>query len=280
MATNKKNYPNDYYAWYNDDERFAVVEKVTSTDGSSVHHDAYDSIQSTEGMLTGTMTNMVTDGSAVTVTCSAAHSLTATTDKVTISGTRHYDGNYTVASTPTTTTFTFASTALGATADTINDLDVASETKVATATTAAAHGYSVGDVVYIDVDNNSYDEQVTIVSVPNSTRFTYIASLGTVSDLSGTVGDTGSFHSQVIDGIRVSYHSKYTDVSAQTNDLQSDAGLDSGMHQHILCYVRARLFEDMGDLQKAQYYRQMFEQGIKQYPMRKSGVRVLSVPKL
>ena len=280
MATNKKNYPNDYYAWYNDDNRFAVVEKVTSTESSNTHHDTYDSIQSTIDMLTGSITNMLTDGSTVTATTSAAHSLTATTDKVTITGTRHYDGNYTVASTPTSTTFTFASSALGATADTISDLDVAAETKVATVTTAAAHGYSVGDAVYIDASTDSYDEEVTIVSVPSTVQFTYIASLGTVADLTGFVGDTGSFYSQAIDAIRLTYHSKYTDVSAQTDDLYTNAGLDSGMHQHVLCYVKARLYEDMGDLEKSQYYRKMFEIGMKQYPMRKSGVRSLSVPKL
>ena len=136
MSTNKKNYPNDYYAWYNDDNRFAVVEKVTSSGDGSVHHDAYDSIQTSSDMLTGTMTEMVTDGSTVIVTCSAAHGLTASTDKVTITGTRHYDGNYTVASTPTTTTFTFASSALGGTADNISGLVVLSN--VATATTSAA----------------------------------------------------------------------------------------------------------------------------------------------
>lgn len=277
MSTNKKNYPNDYYAWYNDDNRFAVVEKVTSSGDGSVHHDAYDSIQTSSDMLTGTMTEMVTDGSTVIVTCSAAHGLTASTDKVTITGTRHYDGNYTVASTPTTTTFTFASSALGGTADNISGLVVLSN--VATATTSAAHGYSVGDSVYINAADNDYDATVTIATVRVATEFTYSTSLDNVST-TGTVGDTGSFYSQVADGIRVSYHSKYTDVSAQTDDLYSNAGLDSGMHQHILCYVKARLLEDMGDLEKAQYYRKMFEIGIKQYPMRKSGVRGLAVPRL
>ena len=174
-------------------------------------------------MLTGTMTNMVTDGSAVTVTCSAAHGLTASTDKVTITGTRHYDGNYTVASTPSTTTFTFASSALAATADTISSLGALGG--FVTATTSVAHGYSVGDSVYIDALNNDYDAAVTIASVPSSTQFTYSTSLGNATT-SGVVGDTGSFYSQVANGIRVSYHSKYTDVSAQTNDLYTDAGLD------------------------------------------------------
>ena len=60
----------------------------------------------------------------------------------------------------------------------------------------------------------------------------------------------------------------------------ADIGLDSGMHYALLCYVRARLFEDAGDYQSAQYHRQMFEKIKNQYPMRRSGVRVLSVPRI
>ena len=52
------------------------------------------------------------------------------------------------------------------------------------------------------------------------------------------------------------------------------------MHYALLCYVRARLFEDAGDYQSAQYNRQMFEKIKNQYPMRRSGVRVLSVPRI
>ena len=57
-------------------------------------------------------------------------------------------------------------------------------------------------------------------------------------------------------------------------------GLDSGMQQALVCYMKARMFEDSGDIQRAQYYRQMYEKSIKQYPSRKSGVRVLAVPRI
>ena len=34
MATNKRTYPNDYFAWYNDDKRLAIVcLDTTSTSG-------------------------------------------------------------------------------------------------------------------------------------------------------------------------------------------------------------------------------------------------------
>ena len=84
----------------------------------------------------------------------------------------------------------------------------------------------------------------------------------------------------VTNGLRITYHSKYETIDAQTDDLKTDAGLDSGMHVSILCYVKSRLLEDMGDLQKAQYFRTMYEKMMKSYPLRKTGVRALSVPRL
>ena len=84
----------------------------------------------------------------------------------------------------------------------------------------------------------------------------------------------------VSDGIRITYKSKYATIDAQDEDLKTTAGLDSGLHSAIVCYVKARMFEDAGDLQRAQYFRAMFDKMIKQYPLRKSGVRTLAVPRL
>ena len=86
----------------------------------------------------------------------------------------------------------------------------------------------------------------------------------------------------VSDGLRITYHSKYETVATGnlTGELSTSHGLDTGMQQALVCYMKARLFEDFGDLQKGQYYRVMYEKLIKQYPSRKSGVRSLSVPKI
>ena len=81
-------------------------------------------------------------------------------------------------------------------------------------------------------------------------------------------------------GIRIKYKSKYGTIDAQDEDLYTEAGLDSGLHPAIVCYIKARMFEDAGDLQRAQYFRAMFDKMIKQYPLRKSGVRTLAVPRL
>lgn len=86
--------------------------------------------------------------------------------------------------------------------------------------------------------------------------------------------------SDVSAGIRITYKSKYGTIDAQSEDLKTEAGLDSGLHSAVLCYVKGRMFEDAGDLQKAQYFRGMYDKMMRQYPLRKSGVRTLSVTKM
>ena len=84
----------------------------------------------------------------------------------------------------------------------------------------------------------------------------------------------------VTNGLRISYHSKYETIDAQSEDLKTTAGLDSGLHPAVVCYIKSRMFEDMGDLEKAKYFKKMYDKMIKQYPLRKTGVRHLSVPRL
>ena len=84
----------------------------------------------------------------------------------------------------------------------------------------------------------------------------------------------------VSNGIRITYKSKYGTIDAQTEDLKTEAGLDSGLHPAVVCYIKSRMFEDAGDLQRTQYFRAMYDKMVKQYPLRKSGVRNLSVPRL
>ena len=81
-------------------------------------------------------------------------------------------------------------------------------------------------------------------------------------------------------GLRITSTSRFTAVDAQTDNLKTDIGLDTGLHVCVVCYVKSRLYEDIGDLQQAQYYRTMYEKMMRQYPSRKSGVRHLSVPRL
>ena len=204
-----RTYPNDNFAWYNDDNKLYIVERVTSTDTTETI-DTYDSPQSS-GDLSGNITASSSATAIFVDFTSASHRLVVG-DRVTISGTTSYDGNH----------------------------------------------------------------AVTVVSDANTFR---IAATNSESNEGASSGVTWT--SLFIDnGLRYTYHTKYTAVSAQTDDLQSTSGLDSGMHQHLLCYVKSRLFEDMGDLQRAQYFRQMFENGVHTYPSRRSGVRTMAVPRI
>ena len=115
------------------------------------------------------------------------------------------------------------------------------------------------------------DDKLAIVCLVTSTD----SSAGTSSGEYDTYSD-----STVANGLRIHYHAKYAEVRDLEDDLYKDIGLDSGMHYSLLCYVRARMLEDAGNYEAAQYHRQMFEKIKNQYPMRKSGVRVLSVPKI
>ncbi len=273
MATNKRTYPNNYFAWYNDDKRVAIVSLDTTSTSGERTKEKYDTFQG-DGNLSGTISDMLTDGSTATIT-SASHGLDDG-DRIAISGTRHYDNNYEITKVDANS-FTITSSAVGGTADTIGDLDVASGT--ATVTTSAAHGYSVGDKVYIDASNDTYDEEVTIASVPTTTTFTYTTSNSDVTDLTGTVGDTGTWTSLFVDkGLRITYHSFYDTPSEIDNDLESDLGLNSGLHSCLVCYMKARLYEDQGNMERARYFRLMYEKMVNQYPSRKSGVRTLAVP--
>ncbi len=84
----------------------------------------------------------------------------------------------------------------------------------------------------------------------------------------------------VTNGLRIHYHAKYPSVSSLSSDLSTSSYVDTGLHPSIVDYVKFRLEEDMGNLEKAQYFYAKYESSIKSFPHRKSGHRSLSVPKL
>ena len=201
----ERNFPNNYFAWFNDDQRLAILSlDTTSTDTSERTTERYDTFQGS-GNLSGTITDLDGSGSTATAT-SASHGL-ATDDRVTISGTTTYDGDYTV-------------------------------------------------------------------TVTNANVFTF-------SHSGSTSNETGTFTSLFIDnGLRMTYKSKYETVTATTDDLDDDIGLDTSLHPSLVCYMKARLYEDQGNMEQANYFRQMYEGIMMKQRSRKSGVRGLSVPNL
>ena len=203
----ERNYPNSYFAWYNDDQRLAVLSLDTaSTDTSARTVERYDTFQG-DGNLSGTITASSTGAGSTVAFTSASHGL-AINDRVTVSGTTSYDGSYAV--------------------------------------TAVA-------------DSNTF----------------------TISATNSESTETGSFISLFVDdGIRMTYKSKYETVSAITEDLDTDIGLDTSLQPSLVCYLKSRLYEDQGNFEQASYFRQMYETTMMKQRSRKSGVRGLAVPTL
>jgi len=86
--------------------------------------------------------------------------------------------------------------------------------------------------------------------------------------------------STVTDGIKMTIHSKYETATALADDLQTTCGLNESMHVHVLEYIKSRILEDQGDMEKAAFFKGKYEAGVMKTPTRKSGVRVLLVPEL
>ena len=216
MATNKRTYPNDNFAWYNDDKRLAVLCLEASSDSTERTKEPYDTWQG-DGNLSGTITD---------ADCSSG------------------------------TTITF---------------------------TSSSHGLATGDRVSISGTTNFNDDNLSsqAVTVTGANTFTMVR-----SSEGSTSNETGTWTSLFINnGLRITYHAKYDDITTsnlanEMSDSSDGIGLDTGMQNALLCYVKARLFEDQNNLQQAQYFRQMYEKALKQYPSRKSGVRQLSVSRL
>ena len=104
----ERNFPNDYFAWFNDDQRLAILcLDTTSTSSGERTTEKYDTFQG-GGNLSGTISDLDGDATTATATCSAVHGL-VTGDRVTVSGTTNFDGDYPVTvSGGSTTVFTFS----------------------------------------------------------------------------------------------------------------------------------------------------------------------------
>ena len=206
-----RTYPNDYFAWFNDDQRLAILcLDTTSTTSSERTTERFDTFQDS-GNLSGTITDADCSGTTITFT-SASHGL-ATGDRISVSGTTNFN------------------------------------------------------------DDNLASQDVT---VSNANVFTM-----TRSSSSSETNETGSWTSLFIDnGLRITYKSKYETVEAITEDLDTDIGLDTSLHPMLVCYMKSRLYEDQGNFEQSNYFRQMYESQMMKQKSRKSGVRGLSVPNL
>ena len=104
----KRTYPNSNFAWYNDDDRLAILCEDNESVSGERTTEKYDTFQGT-GDLSGTITDADCSGTTITFT-SAAHGL-ATGDRVSISGTTNFnDYNLSSQSVTVTGTDTFTMT--------------------------------------------------------------------------------------------------------------------------------------------------------------------------
>src|SRR5712691_6740627 len=133
-------------------------------------------------------TGAVRAGNVVTITTTAPHGLiTGQTVLITGVADNSFNGAFTVASVPNSTTFTFAQTAANATSGGGSALDPGLQTSsgitangalrtanVVTVTTTAPHGLLTDEAVLITgVVDNSFNGYFTVSSVPSATTFAY-----------------------------------------------------------------------------------------------------------
>jgi hypothetical protein len=67
-------------------------------------------------------------------------------------------------------------------------------------------------------------------------------------------------------GIRIRYKANYRPVEKNNQDLERHSNLHESLHPALVDYVKARLYEDAGDLKTAQYYRELYEVKVRKFP--------------
>ena len=280
----KRNYPNDYFAWYNDDKRLALVALDTTSTSGERTKEKYDTFQG-DGDLSGTITASFTDA-----TCDYNNDPTIAHDDddgkisvgMIVSGTGIPTGAYVSSVTSDTSFELSASTTTGSVTDetlTFNSISDYSSTVAGTVQISdASHGLDTGDRVSITSSPDSYYDTASSNSDGNY-EITKIDTNRFYISATYSAEDSGTWTSLFVDkGLRITYHAFYDTQSSTDNDLETDLGLGSGLQNCLVCYIKARLYEDQGDLEKAMYFRKMYEKNVAQYPSRKSAIRVLSVP--
>ncbi len=138
-------------------------------------------------------TGAVRSSNVVTISTTAAHGF-STGQSVTIAGVpdASFNGTFTIASVPTTVSFTYSqsganSTSSGGTATVGTSSATISSASVVTITTTTAHGFLTGGSVTIaGVSDSSFNGTFTIVSAPSTAIFTYSQTGANASSGGGT----------------------------------------------------------------------------------------------
>lgn len=204
---------------------------------ASVYH-VLAQANSASGRSANTVTNKALTSNVVTLTTGSVHGYLAG-DQITVSiGDGVFDGGFTIATVPTTTTLTYARTAtnVASTAVTgglitggpartfsyINNQVVASN--IATLTTVAAHGLVVGDIVVVSGVSSVLDGTWTVATVPTSTTFTFPSTTATVA--TAAVTPTGVVMRQPAAGFTVSNRGSVNNTAQLTTGTAHGLAVD------------------------------------------------------
>jgi hypothetical protein len=117
------------------------------------------------------VTNKLASNNIVTITTSAPHYLQVG-DEVSLSNVdTNLNGTYTVAATPTSTTFTYAKTIPNITSAPV--VDGIASYKSAVLVTSGSHGLSAGKSIVVEINDEVFDGTHVVSKVDNSTTFRY-----------------------------------------------------------------------------------------------------------
>jgi hypothetical protein len=157
------------------------------------------------------ISNKAITSNLATVTTSAVHGITQVGTLVTIQGVDStFDGTWVIHSIPTTSTFTFVSLTATVASAAVSPVGIATfntgasgvtsgftvtnkvvQNLIATLTTSAAHGLTVGDMVAVTIGDAIYDNaQINVIAVPSTTTFSYIV---TTASAATTAVSQGAF---------------------------------------------------------------------------------------
>jgi len=165
---------------------------------------------SSGSVLDNSISNKALTSNVATITTGAEHGLSIGDKFYASNVDSTFNGTYTVLSAPTSTTLTYSKTASNVTSAAVTtatfrgykgQVAVAVSNKVktngiVTLTTSSAHGLSIGDYVFVYVNDTNIDGYFTVLSVPTTTTFTYVFIGSNVSTSAVTTGSVNAYSMQ------------------------------------------------------------------------------------
>ena len=76
-------------------------------------------------------------------------------------------------------------------------------------------------------------------------------------------------------GLRIRYKANYRPVDKSGQDLDTYSNLHESLHPALVCYVKSRLYEDAGDIETAQHFRNMYEVAVRKFPDSRDPGRII-----